>query len=60
VDGWVGGSALALDGVAALGVDGDLAFGFLLDEFAARVGAAVLPGDCRGRMSIDGVSARTR
>jgi len=60
VYGGVRGSAFALDGVAALGVDGDLAFGFLLDKFAGWVGAAVLPGDCGERVLVDGVFAITR
>jgi len=60
VYGRVGGSAFALDGVTALGVDGDLAFGFLLDKFAAWVGATVLPGDCGRMVSVDEVHATTR
>jgi hypothetical protein len=43
VDGWVGGGSFLLDGVAALGLDGDFTFGFGVDDFAARLAAGPVP-----------------
>jgi hypothetical protein len=43
MDGWIGWGGVLLDGVAALGFDGDLAFGFGVNDFAAGLAAAPVP-----------------
>lgn len=46
VDGWVGRGGVLLDGVAALGFDGDFALGFGFDDLAAWLAGTPRPGDC--------------
>ena len=45
MDGRIAGLGIFLDGVAALGLDDDFAFRFLLSDLAAGCGAIPVPGD---------------
>ncbi len=43
MDSWVGGRSVLFDGVAALGFDGEFAFGFGFNHFAAWLSASPVP-----------------
>ena len=44
MNGWIVGLCRFLDGVATFGLDADFAFGFLLGDLAAGMGAVPGPG----------------